>query len=130
VQVDIIAHYHAAWVSVILAHVIQLERWSCGLSFMLEKTLRVTLVSKLQAILLMEADFNASNKIEYGVRMMQNVCDHCLMPKEIYSKKNPMADNRMLTKTLFYDMMLGIVAGITKLGARVGERVAKNTKLK
>jgi hypothetical protein len=29
--------------------------------------------------------------------------------------------------TLF---LLGIVAGITKLGARVGERVAKNTKLK
>jgi hypothetical protein len=26
--------------------------------------------------------------------------------------------------------VLGIVAGITKLGARVGEQVAKNTKLK
>ncbi len=26
--------------------------------------------------------------------------------------------------------ILGIVAGITKLGARVGEQVAKNTKLK
>jgi hypothetical protein len=54
---------------------------------MLEKTLGVTLVRKLQAILLMEADFNASNKIMYGVWMMQNVRDHRLMPKEIYSKK-------------------------------------------
>jgi hypothetical protein len=53
---DIVAHYHAAQVSVILAHAIQLERWSRGLSVMLEKTLGVTLVSKLRAILLMEAD--------------------------------------------------------------------------
>jgi hypothetical protein len=36
--------------------------------------------------------------------MMKNVCDHRLMPEEIYSKKNQMADNRMLTKTLFYDV--------------------------
>jgi hypothetical protein len=71
---------------------------------MLEKTLGVTLVSKLQAILLTEADFNASNKIMYMVRMMKNVRDHHLMPEEIYSKKNQMADNGTLTKTLFYDV--------------------------
>ncbi len=44
---EIVAHYHAAQVSVVLAHAIQLERWSRGLSVMLEKTLGVTLVSKL-----------------------------------------------------------------------------------
>ncbi len=33
---------------------------------MLEKTLGVTLVTKLRVILLMEADFNATNKIFYG----------------------------------------------------------------
>jgi hypothetical protein len=69
---------------------------------MLEKMLRVTLVNKLQAILLMEADFNASNKIVYGVRMMQNVCNHCLMPKEIYSKKNHMAENGKLILILLF----------------------------
>ncbi len=39
---------------------------------------------------------------------------------------------RSLTKKVAHicTHMLGIVAGITKLGARVGERVAKNTKLK
>jgi hypothetical protein len=73
---NIVAHYHAARVSVILAHAVKLERWSRGLSVMLEKTLGVTLVSKLCAILLMEADFNASNKIIYGVRMMKNACNH------------------------------------------------------
>ncbi len=60
---DLITHYHAARVSVTLAHAIQLERWSRGLSVMLEKTLGVTLVTKLRAILIMEGDFNATNKI-------------------------------------------------------------------
>jgi hypothetical protein len=29
---DIIAHYHTAWVTVVLAHAIQVKRWSRGLS--------------------------------------------------------------------------------------------------
>jgi hypothetical protein len=71
---DIIAHYHAARVTVILAHAIQLERWSRELSVMLEKMLGVTLVTKLRAILLMEVDFNASNNIIHAVRMMEQAC--------------------------------------------------------
>ncbi len=63
---DIIVHYHAARVSVVLAHAIQLERWSRGLSGMLEKTIGNTLVTKMRVILLMEADFNTTNKIIYG----------------------------------------------------------------
>jgi hypothetical protein len=90
---ETIAHYHAARVTVILAHAIQLERWSRGLSVMLEKTLGVTLVLKLRAILLMEADFNATNKIVYGDRMMKNVRKYNRMPEEIFSKKNRMADD-------------------------------------
>jgi hypothetical protein len=69
---------------------------------MLEKTLGVTLVSKLRAILLMEADFNAANKIVYGDRMMKNVCKYNQMPEEIFSEKNRMADDGTLCKTLFY----------------------------
>ncbi len=53
---------------------------------MLEKTLSVTLVTKLWAILLMEADFNATNKIIYGNRMMAKVQGHNLMPEEIFSE--------------------------------------------
>ncbi len=37
---------------------------------MLEKMFGVHLVSKLRAILLMEADFNATNKEVYRVRML------------------------------------------------------------
>ena len=101
---DIIAHNHAARVTVTLAHAIQLERWSCGLSVMLEKTLGVTLLTKLRAILLMEADFNATNKIVYRDRMMQNARKHNLMPEETFSEKHRMADNGTLCKTLFYDI--------------------------
>jgi hypothetical protein len=72
---------------------------------MLEKTLGITLVSKLRAILLMEADFNSSNEIIYGVRMLRNACNHQLMPEEVFSKKNRMADDGTLTKMLFYDVM-------------------------
>jgi hypothetical protein len=101
---DIISHYHSECVSVILAHAIKLERWSWGLSVMLEKTLGVTLVTKLRAILLIEGDFNATNKIVYGVRMLQNARNHNLMPEEIFSKKNRMADDSMLCKSLFFDI--------------------------
>ena len=101
---DIISHYHASRVSVTLAHAIQLERWSRGLSVMLEKTLGVTLVTKLRAILLMEGDFNATNKIVYGVRMLQNARTYQMMPEEIFSEKNRMADDGTLCKTLFFDI--------------------------
>jgi hypothetical protein len=98
---DTIAHYHTARVTVILAHAIQLERWSRGLSVMPEKMLGVMLVTKLRAILLMEAYFNALNKFIYGVRMMEQARKYRLMPDEIYSEKNRMADDGTLTKTLF-----------------------------
>jgi hypothetical protein len=64
---------------------------------MLEKTLGMTLVTKLRAIMLMEVDFNASNKIIYGVRMMGQACKYRMIPNEIYSEKNQMADNGTLT---------------------------------
>ena len=64
---------------------------------MLEKNFGITLVTKLRAILLMEGDFNATNKIVYGVQMMSNARGHHLMPEEIFSEKNWMADNGMFS---------------------------------
>jgi hypothetical protein len=86
-NLDLISHYHVARVTVTLAHAILLERWSRCLSVMLEKTLGVTLMTKLCAILLMEGDFNATNKIIYGRQMIENARRHHLMPEEIFSKK-------------------------------------------
>jgi hypothetical protein len=71
---DYISQFHALRVLLALKKGIALERWSKGLSVMLEKMFGVRLVSKLRAILLMEADFNAMNKEVYGVRMLDNAC--------------------------------------------------------
>ena len=45
------------------------ERWSYGLTVMLEKVAGIALVNKLRAILLMEADFNFHNKLVFGSRI-------------------------------------------------------------
>jgi hypothetical protein len=76
-----------------------------GLSVMLEKMFGVHLVSKLRANLLMEVDFNAMNKEVYGVRMLDTARKYKLVPEEIFSEKNWMADNGGLAKTLFFDIV-------------------------
>lgn len=73
---------------------IVLERWSNGLSLMLEKMFGVRLISKLRAILLMEADFNAMNKEVYGVQMLDNAHKYKLISEEIFSKQNHTAKKR------------------------------------
>ena len=72
---------------------------------MLEKILGCSLITKLRSILLMEADFNTSNKVNYGVRMLANVRKYKLIPEEVYSKMNCLADDGTLSKVLFYDIV-------------------------
>ncbi len=90
---DYISQFHALRVSLALKKCIALERWSNGLLVMLEKMFRVQMVSKLRAILLMEADFNAMNKEVYGVRMLDAARKYKLIPEETFSKKNRTANN-------------------------------------
>ena len=52
----------------------------------------------------MEADFNCTNKIIYGERMMDNARKYNLIPDEIFSEKNRMADDGTLSKTLLFDL--------------------------
>ena len=99
-----VSHLHALKTTLALKRGFALDRWARGLSVMLEKMFGCTLVSKLRAILLMEADFNFSNKLVYGVRMMNNVRRHGYMPEEIYSEKGKTADDGTLAKVLFYDI--------------------------
>jgi hypothetical protein len=71
---------------------------------MSEKMFGCTLVAKLREILLMEVYLNFSNKLMYGVRMMNNVRSHGYTPEEIYSEKGEKGDVRILAKVLFYDI--------------------------
>ncbi|MEJ2137350.1 MAG: hypothetical protein P8X86_19155, partial [Desulfofustis sp.] len=100
----LVSHLHALNTTLALKRGFALSRWSRGLSVMLEKMYGCTLISKLRAILLMEADFNFSNKVVYGVRMMDNVRKYGHMPEEIYSEKGKTADDGSLAKVLFYDI--------------------------
>lgn len=69
---------------------------------MLEKITGNNLITILRTILFMRADFNAANKILYGKRMLDNARQHNLVPEEIFSERNKMADNRELAKVLFH----------------------------
>ncbi len=102
---DHISQFHALQVSLALKKGIAMKRWLNGLSVMLEKMFGVRLVSKLCTILLMEADFNASNKEVYGVRMLDVAQKYKLIPEEIFSKKNRTTNDGGLAKMLFYDIV-------------------------
>jgi hypothetical protein len=56
----------------------------------------------------MEADFNATNKEVYGVRMLEEAQKYKLVPEEIFSERNSMADDGGLAKpcstTLFANL--------------------------
>ena len=80
------------------------ERWARGLSVMLEKIAGVALVTKLRAILLMEADFNYHNKLIFGKRMLDLARKHDLVPEEIYSEKGKTAEDAVLHQVLAYDI--------------------------
>jgi hypothetical protein len=101
---DQISDFHALKTSLALVHGISLGRWSKGLCVMLEKLMGVRLITKLRAILLMEADFNAMNKIIFGERMMEKVRKYKLMPEEIFSEKNREASDGGMSKKLFWDI--------------------------
>jgi hypothetical protein len=115
---DYVSQFHVFRLSLALKKGLALERWANGLLVMLEKMFGVRLVSKLQAILLMEADFNAMNKEVYGVRMLEEARKYKL-PEEIFSEKNRTADDGGLAKTLFYDIVcqLRVPAAIALVNA-------------
>ncbi len=64
-----------------------------------------SLITKLRSILLMEANFIATNKAVYGMRMLANVRKYKLMPEEVYSERNRLADDWTLSMVLFYDIV-------------------------
>jgi uncharacterized protein (UPF0332 family) len=100
-----ISHFHALKATLLFHHGLVLERWAQGLSVMLQKIFCCSLITKLCSILLMEADFNGANKTVFGIRMLENIRRHGMMPEEIFSKWNNMANDGTLTKVLAYDII-------------------------
>ena len=57
-------------VNLVIKNETPLSRWKRGVSIMLEKKKNQILVSKLRAILLLEADFNVANKIIFNTYLI------------------------------------------------------------
>ncbi len=100
-----VSYLQALQATLVVNREVVLERWLNGLSVMLEKIFGCLLITKLQSILLMEADFNATNKAVCGVCMLANMRKYKLMPEELYSKSNHLADDGTLSKVLFYGIV-------------------------
>jgi len=79
------------------------ERWARGLTVMLEKIAGVASITKLRAILLLEADFNFHNKLIFGSRMLDLARQNDLVPEEIYNEKGRTAEDAILQQVLMYD---------------------------
>jgi uncharacterized protein (UPF0332 family) len=105
IDLDYVSHFHALKATLLLHHGQVLKRWVQGLLVMLQKLFGCSLITKLRAILLIEADFNGANKTVYGIRMLKQAQGNNLMPKEVFSKHNKMANNGTLTKVLTYDII-------------------------
>ena len=103
-HLDYLSEVHALKLSLILKTGSAPERWARGLSVMLEKIAGVAVVTKLQGILLMEADFNFHNKLIFGKRMMDLARRHGMVPEEIYSKKGRTVEDAVLHQVMAYDI--------------------------
>ena len=78
-----------------------------------------TFLTKLRAILLMEADFNHSNKEIFGSRMLENARKYGFIPEEVYSERGKTADYGTLAKVLFQDVVrqTRLTAGLASFDA-------------
>ena len=73
-----------------------MERWGHSLTVLLEKEFGNIYIEKMQAICLMEADFNWLNKLVFAKRMMNQAYDAGLVPDEQFAKANTQASYGVL----------------------------------
>jgi hypothetical protein len=106
IKSDHISHFHALKASFIIKRGIVLDQWACGRSVILENIFGCTLITKLQSILLMEADFNATNKVIYGYCLMDTIRKYKLMPEEIFSEKNHWQMMAPMQRTYFMTLFI------------------------
>lgn len=102
---ELISYCHALLAWMALQKGYSPSRWERALSCMLEKIAGCSLVEKMRAILLMEADFNFMNKMIVGDRLLNNARQHGFMAEEIFSEQGRTAEDGSLAKVLFYDII-------------------------
>lgn len=103
---DKLSEIHSLFTEIIFRTGYPLKRWQSGLQIILEKKPGVILVTKLRAILLMEADFNFGNKLLVGSRMIQGAISNKCLPSELYGGvKGRRVEYMSLGRRLFADIL-------------------------
>ena len=97
---NLLLEVHALKLSLITKTGSAFKHWARGVSVMLEKVAGVALVTKLQAILLKEGDFNFHSQLIFGKQMLALTRKNGLVPEEIYSEKERTAEDRVLHQVL------------------------------
>jgi len=100
---DKLSLLHAAKLTLAAKLGIPLDRWSNGITVLLEKTFGATLIDQLRAICLLEADYNWLMKIIFAKRMMDNAYKKGLIPDEHFTKAGSQASEGALVKVLMND---------------------------
>ncbi len=95
---------HAAYLSACAKKRIPLSRWGVGLTVLLEKIIGNNFVHKLQAICLLEANFNWINKMIFAIRMIGvALARKRMIPGECFSKKGSNCISAVMTKIFISD---------------------------
>jgi hypothetical protein len=77
-----------------------LKRWGTGLMVLIEKTPGKSFINKMQAIVLLEADFIYYMKTVFARKMLASTQDKGQIPMEIFAKKGSNCVNAVLTKIM------------------------------
>ena len=99
-----LSSYIARKLTIIGTHGCPPQRWAAGLQVMLEKIAGVALVSKLRAILLMEADYNFFNKWVFGQHALNRLYHDRYIPDDQYSQRERTAEDARLDSQFTMDI--------------------------
>ncbi len=76
---------------------VPLARWGNGLTVLLEKVFGNIYIDKMQAICLLEADYNWLNKFVFSKQMMDKAFEEDIIPAEQFAKRGSQATEGLQT---------------------------------
>jgi hypothetical protein len=95
---------HAAKLTLATSTGVHLARWGNRLTIFLEKVFRNIYMDKMQAICLLEANYNWLNKFVFAKWMMDKAFKGDIIPLEQFAKRGSQATEEILTSGLFCDI--------------------------
>ena len=121
-----LSELHASFQHVASSSGLIISHWSKGLTIMLEKVEGNIEVNKFRAILLMKANFNVSNKLIFGHRMIKQTEAHHRMPEDLYGSQTYLTailvviNRRFVINILNKNARAGLLLAWMQLSAMTG----------